>query len=181
MHLKDEQLNEYLDNEIEDRRQAELHLASCEGCAARLASLQELFNELETLPEISLSQDLRAAVSRKLQGRVALPRSLRLAAIMQAVVAIVALILAGPFGMQWISPYVSNLPALSLSEAYMQLQTEWLMWLDMLSQYTLPEFPEIPMAEISSLLLTLTVIGVSILWLVGNGLLLRDQSKYRMK
>ena len=39
MHLTDEQLNEYLDNEIVDRAQTELHLFACDDCAARLTAL----------------------------------------------------------------------------------------------------------------------------------------------
>ncbi len=53
MHLTDEQLNEYLDNESTDERaQIESHLSSCDECAARLSTLQNLFAELESLPEL---------------------------------------------------------------------------------------------------------------------------------
>jgi len=58
MHLTDEQLNEYLDNEIVDRADIESHLASCGECAARLTALQTLFAELDSLPELELTRDL---------------------------------------------------------------------------------------------------------------------------
>ena len=43
MHLTEEELNEYLDNEIQDRARVELHLSACQECAARLSTLQALF------------------------------------------------------------------------------------------------------------------------------------------
>ena len=68
MHLTEEELNEYLDNEIQDRARAELHLSSCDECAARLATLQALFTEIESLPELALTRDLAAPVMRTVVG-----------------------------------------------------------------------------------------------------------------
>jgi anti-sigma factor RsiW len=61
MHLTDEQLNEYLDNETTERAQIETHLASCADCAARLIALQVLFAEIESLPEVELAPTLAHA------------------------------------------------------------------------------------------------------------------------
>ena len=65
-HISDVQLNEYLDNEIPDRAQIELHLKSCEDCTARLTALLRLFDEVESLPELALSRDLAAHFTRAL-------------------------------------------------------------------------------------------------------------------
>ena len=73
MHLTDEQLNEYLDNEIVDRAQVELHLFACDDCAARLTALRALFDEIESLPELALSRDIAAPVTRRIDGRAAVP------------------------------------------------------------------------------------------------------------
>ena len=62
MHLTDEQLNEYLDNETNERVQIETHLSSCGECAARLSTLQALFTELDSLPEVALTKSLLPAV-----------------------------------------------------------------------------------------------------------------------
>ena len=35
--------------------------------------------------------------------------------------------------------------------------------------------PQLPVIEISNLMITLTLAGISMLWLIGNGLLLRNQ------
>ena len=177
MHLTDEQLNEYLDNEGKDRPQVESHLSSCADCAARLAALQALFDEIESLPEIALSRNLAAPVVRRVSGRAFLPRSLRLTVALQFAAAVVALVFAAPFVMQFLSPYLSDLQAPSLVGLFLQVQTQWTAWLDMLSQLQLPSIPEIPGFELSGLFGMLTVVGVSVLWLLGNGLLLRNQIK----
>lgn len=177
MHLTDEQLNEYLDHEINNPAQVEIHLASCADCAARLAARQALFDEIESLPEITLSHNLAAPVTRRLSGRASLPRSLRLVVILQFTAAIVVLVFSAPFVVQFLSSSVASLQAPSLASVLLQVQAQWTAWLDMLSQLRLPNIPEIPVFELSSLFLMLAVIGASVLWLIGNGLLLRDQIK----
>jgi hypothetical protein len=177
MHLTDEQLNEYLDGEIQDRAQIELHLSACANCAAHLTALQALFDEIESLPELSLSRDLAAPITRRLSRDAALPRSLRLTVILQATTAIIAIIFAAPFFLQWFPPYFESLQAPSLVDLFLQMQSYWTSWLDILSQIQPPAMPEIPAMDISSLFITLTVIGVSLLWLIGNGLLLKNQVK----
>jgi hypothetical protein len=177
MHLTDEQLNEYLDHETDDRASIELHLSSCVDCAARLSALQDLFAELGSLPEVELPRPLAARFvsSRSLPAR--LPRSLTLTVTLQAALAVVAVIVAAPFVMQFIAPYVSSLPAPSLADVFIQLQTQWTFWLDTVSQIHMPSIPEIPVVRLSNLFSIFTVIGVSLLWLIGNGLLLRNQIK----
>jgi anti-sigma factor RsiW len=177
MHLTDEQLNEYLDGEIKDRANVEVHLSACGDCAARLTALQALFVEIMSLPELALSHNLAAPITRRLSRGVALPRSLRLTVILQATAAIIAIILAAPFVLQWFSPYLASLPAPSFLDLFLQMQSQWASWLDMLSQFQPPAMPEIPVMDVSSLFMILTIIGVSLLWLIGNGLLLRNQVK----
>lgn len=183
-HLSDELLNEYLDNELSDRIQAEAHLAVCEDCAARLAALQALFNEIESLPEVPLSRSLRdaslweaAPFTRDESLDAPLPRSLRLTVTLQATLAVAAIIFIAPFVMDFLAPYLSVIKPPSFADMFLQLQTRWTMRLDWLSQFKMPTIPEIPVMELSSLVITLTLAGASMLWLVGNGLLLRKQSK----
>jgi len=177
MHLTDDQLNEYLDNEINDRAQVEAHVSSCVDCAARLTALQALFDEIESLPELALSKSIAAPVTRTLSGRVSLPRSLRLTVTLQVVAAIVALLFAAPLVQQFISPYLLKIQSLSFADMFLKVQSQWGIWLNMLSQLQVPTVPEIPVVELSSLFVALTVVGVSLLWLIGNGLLLRNQMK----
>ena len=175
MHLTDDQLNEYLDHETNDRALIELHLDSCADCAARLHALQELFSEIESLPDVAISPAFASRFTPRLNQSPQWPRALRLAVILQAVLAIVAIIVAAPFVLQFVSPYVSHIPAPSLVDVFMQLQRQWNAWLALLSTFQIPAIPELPVIQGSSLFMVLTVIGVSLVWLIGNGLLLRNQ------
>ena len=180
MHLTDEQLNEYLDNEILDRTQAELHLSSCDECTARLTTLQALFNEIGSLPEMALTLDLAAPITRRVSRRgtaTAVPRSLSLTVTLQAALTVITIIFATPIVMQFFSPYLSRIQTPSFADMFLQLQTQWISWLDRLAQFQFPTMPEIPVIELSSWFVMLMVAGISVLWLVGNRLLLRDQNK----
>jgi anti-sigma factor RsiW len=177
MHLTDEQLNEYLDDEIEDRAHVEKHVASCKDCATRLTALQALFDELESLPDLALSTDLAVAITRRLSREDSLPRSLRLILILQAVAAVVAILVAAPFLVQWISPYLSLVQVPSLADIFLDFQWGWRMWLDTFSLLQPPALPDFPAIELSSLFMIVIVISVSLLWLVGNRFLLRKQTK----
>ena len=174
-HLTDELLNEHLDNELTDRAQVEEHLSICEDCAARLAALQALFTELNSLPEENLSHNIAARFVPSPSLPAALPRSLRLAVTLQAALAVIAIIIAAPFMMEFASPYLGTVQMPSFTEIIFQAQLQWTTWLDILSTLQIPTLPEIPVIEMSGLYIALTLAGVSMLWLVGNGLLLRNQ------
>jgi anti-sigma factor RsiW len=177
IHLSDELLNEYLDDALTDRAPVDEHLAQCADCAARLATLQALFTRLSSLPEASLSRDLAAPVMLRVRGSGFLPRWLTLTVALQAALALVVLIVAAPFVIEFAS---SSMPALqppSLTQTIVEVQSQWMTWLDALSQFEMPTLPVIPAADISSLSFLLALAAVSMLWLVGNGLLLKNQIK----
>src|SRR5258706_1975955 len=110
-HLNDELLNEYLDNASSHRASVEDHLAQCVDCAARLARLQALFAEMESLPEVTLSRDLAAAVMRRVGSIGLLPRWLTLTVALQAALALIAILVAAPLVIQFAS---SSMPALQI-------------------------------------------------------------------
>ncbi len=173
MHLTDEQLNEYLDNEIVDRADIESHLASCGECAARLTALQTLFAELDSLPELELTRDLASRITLHESSPLQLPRWLTLTATLQAALALITLILAAPFVM-------NLLPAIetpSFTEIFLRMQSQWLALFNTFTNYQLPNLPTLPSLQIPTLTLSLALAGASLLWLVGNGLLLRKQIK----
>jgi anti-sigma factor RsiW len=172
MHLTDEQLNEYLDNETTERAQIETHLASCDECAARLTALKTLFTEIESLPELELTHPLAARFTPTPSLPVAqLPTWLTLTATLQAVLALITVIVAAPF----ISKFLPVVQMPSPTDIFLQLQSQWIAWLDALSVFQLPTLPQIPVIELPTLVVVLTLASVSMLWLVGNGLLLRNQ------
>jgi len=166
-HLTDELLNEYLDNEIADRAMIESHLAACPDCAARLSSLESLFAELESLPEVTLTRPLASPFIKT----YSLPRWLTWTAALQSAIALTAVIIAVPFA-------INLLPVIEPSSLLVfisGIQSQWTAALDVLSQVRIPVVPEIHPAEFSSLMIALA--GVSILWLLGNGVLLKNQLK----
>lgn len=179
MHLTDEQLNEYLDNETNQREQIELHLNSCNECSTRFSDLQNLFLELDSLPDLQLTRDLSTRFITSGQLVAGLPRWLTLTIFAQVTLALIALIVSIPF----ITTLLPQIDSTSLMTPFFELQSELNTWLDSLSTLalslvegfqlpTIPSFP-IPVLEMSSLLLALA--GIFILWIFGNGLLLRNQ------
>jgi hypothetical protein len=173
MHLTEEQLNEYLDEATTERVQIEAHLSSCSECAMRLSTLQNLFIELDSLPELELTRNLAAPFTLRPNLPAQLPKFLTLTAFLQAAVALAALIVPVPF----VSALLPQIELLSFAKLFFQIQSQWTVWLDQLSTLALPTFQPInlPTLEMSSLLFTLA--GVSVLWILGNGLLLRNQMK----
>jgi hypothetical protein len=171
MHLTDQELNKYLDHESTDRVAIEAHLASCGECAARLSDLQALFAELDSLPEVTLSTNFAARFTPRPSLVPQLPRWLTLTATLQAAAALVGLIIAIPF----ISIMLPKVAAPSFTTLIFELQTIWASWLDTLSSLHFPTFrpANLPPLEISTLLIALA--GVSVLWIFGNGLLLRNR------
>ena len=173
MHLTDDQLNEYLDNESSERAAIETHLAACPECAARLSALETLFAELESLPELDLTHSLAARFTSQPNLIQQPPAWLTLTATLQAAVAIIVLSVAAPF----VSTLLPALETPSFTAILLQLPSQWTMFLDTFTNYQLPTLPPLPPLEISSLTLSLTLATASLLWLVGNGLLLRRQIK----
>ena len=172
MHLTEDQLNEYLDHESTDRAVIESHLDSCDECAARLSTLQNLFAELDSLPEQELTRDLAAPFMRTSSLPAQLPKFLTLTVILQSAFALTAIILAAPFVIQMLPVFELS----TFSNVLVQLQIQWTASLDILSQFQMPTLPAIPF-ELSSLYLMSALVVASMLWLVGNGLLLRNQIK----
>ena len=170
MHLTDEQLNEYLDNASIERAFIETHLDSCDECAARLSTLQALFAEVDSLPEVALSRDLAARFRPRPSLAPQLPRWLTLTASLQAAAASVALIIAIPF----FSVMLPQVEMPSFTTWFFEIQSLWTSWLDTLSTFQMPTFQpsSIPTLEMSTLFIALAV--VSIFWIFGNGLLLRN-------
>lgn len=181
MHLTDEQLNEYLDNASTERAFIETHLDSCDECTARLSTLQALFADLDSLPEVTLSRDLAARFRPRPNLAVPqLPTWLTLTATLQAAAALVTLIVAIPF----FSIMLPQVEMPSFTTWLFEIQSLWTSWLDTIStlalspvegfqlpNYQFTNLPTYPV-ELSTLFIALAI--VSIFWIFGNGLLLRN-------
>jgi len=168
-HLMEDQLNEYLDGELEagSLESAEAHLAACAMCRDRLEELNSMTKALAGLPEESPSIDLAASVMRKLpEAKMRLGWKLALAA--QAGV-ILGLLLLIPTAIlpRWDIPNFEALPAIILPILE-------------LPRITLPSvsLPALDLEPTSSQLIFLAASAL-LLWGVGNALLLRRRNGAR--
>ncbi len=197
IHLDEASLNEYLDSALEPARRADVdsHLAACPTCADRLAQLRGLFTSLDALPRegARLERDLVSPVLALIQKRAPHPRRappalkpiIRLVFGLQALFAILALAIAIPFAAPVISPATlistPQLPTFNLQPLISNPSTMLRTGLQPLIsnlQSLFPEklsilsLPDLPMFEI-----TLCLAAVTLLWLIGNGILLRPASR----
>lgn len=174
-HLSEETINEYLDQALAPRLQAETeaHLADCRDCAARLAELRSLFASIDTLADLPLEMDFAPAIIAHLKRNTALPRQIRWLTIVQTLGTLLAAFLAWPLA-------ETRLPSLvlpSINETLTGLATSWLATI---AGWRLPSVTfELPSLQPSLPTTTLAIASISVflLWLAVNGLLLIPRSR----
>ena len=181
IHLDETRLNEYVDGVLDDAAQAEVaaHVASCATCAARLAELRVLFEDLAALPDEPLAVDLAPAVLARLPHRAPAPAwAPRLALVAQAAAAVVAFALLQP----WLAvtlpvSAVARLEgeaAAALSTMLASVAALWQAPLNtiesLLRAATTITLPALPGPVLGW---TLALAGLAMAWLIGNGILLR--------
>lgn len=191
-HLNDPTLNAYLDSDLDPpaRREADSHLATCPACATRLNALSLLFAELESLPDLSLQRDLSRSVMAALQpkrppiSQPTLSPAARLAFAVQALVALGAVAIALPLALQLTATLdlTANvnfqLPFetpnfQSLTSNLQSLTSDFQLLISNLQSPI--SYLQLPAFEITTLILS--VVALTALWFVGNGLLLRLNSQ----
>jgi len=179
MHLTDEQLNEYLDNETMERVLIEAHLSSCGECVARLTALQALFDEIESLPELELTHSLAARFTLTSKLLPQLPRWLTLTTILQAVFAVITIIFFAPYVASSIEPYSQLFALPTLTDVWLDLQLGFTAWIQSLGSVSLPELPAnvftLP-PEITPGILALSLTGMFVIWVLGNWWLLHRKT-----
>jgi len=177
-HLTDETLNEYLDNELTNRDEVDLHLSQCTDCAARLTALRALFDEIESLPELTLSRSLAAPFTRRDAGFI-LPNWLKLTATLQVVVALVVIGIVAPLVTQWLASYSQTYSIPPLNNLWVGLQMSFTTWMRSLQFVSLPDFSlhvfTLP-TELTSETLLIVMIGMFLVWALGNWWLLHEKN-----
>ncbi len=197
-HLTDETLNEYLDEALPPaaRAAAAAHLADCAACVARLASLQGVVARFEMLHVPALSRDLSAGVLRAIAQpnapapRPALRPALNWVFAAQVVAALLLLAVAWPVVSSLASAWLNTGTGfgLGLREALAEVQAWFAFiadparaveqgwaglrgwWLELGATVDL-SWPAAALGPVEAGLLAAAALG---LWLVGNGLLLRQ-------
>lgn len=154
-------IQEYLDQTLPPRLESQIahHLAECEACRLQLSQLQQVFDALQGVQELSLTVDLSSRVLASLEGGRILAQ-LRPALIAQTVIALLLLL--------WLRPAAEQTVAIGewLRPGWAILTEQWATFSQQLNQLPLL----LPGVQ------WLTVGGLALLaWAVGNGLLLPTQ------
>lgn len=180
-HHDEWSLQEYLDGVLadEDRERLDLHLAQCDDCAAKYASLKYLYAEMERLPDEPLAHDISARVIRSIALKEDRKPYLYLLIMAQLAAAIIVFAAIWPrISLELVNRYslvqlleplrkfeqLSAQGTLFVREFLNWIYTQWIATLSM---------PAIDW-PITGLPLALAVSGMTLLWLLGNGLLLRE-------
>ncbi len=189
-HLNEETFNAYLDVTLDpaSRAEADAHLATCPECGARLASLRVMFTSLERLPDAGLARDLSVgvvkAIKAKQAARPALTPAIRIMFVAQALLALVVAAIALPLGMRFLESLSDfELPVATINSLISNFQFSFtLPTLETFIPTNLFTVPaQLPVAEFSTLAMTIGLLGVTALWFVGNGLLLRPMNRATRK
>lgn len=190
LHPQEFEFHAFLDGELgrERSRAIENHLAACSPCQEQLAALRGLFEILNDLEEQPLVHDLAPNVLNTLASRQeavkvgpGLGRAWRWTAMIQLLSAAILLGLSLPILNQALQSFMrlSRKPWLPLFTGTLRLlwQTSWLQTAHVnqlaarssrflqLNTWS----PDLPLATLAILLA-----GAALLWIIGNGLLLRN-------
>ncbi len=181
-HLDETALHEYLDRALDPAAHAgvEAHLAGCSTCTARLAELQALFTALEALPDVPLQRDLSLAVVEAIRpARVASP-ALQWAVVAQLAAAVALLVfawpkIAGQFA-GFVTGQIGAQVVAGIVNTFRLLSAQWPAMLVPAMDLSVPSLGVTryaPALHLSPLSWWLLIAAALVLWLVGNGLLLR--------
>ena len=171
-HLTDNQLNEILDR-LADTATLR-HVDTCSDCRARLDDLRLMFAMLESLPEVTPPRDLTASILTRLPQRQISPTWKWLfAAQATAALAIVAS-QASSFALP---PEIATYQPPTLDSLLASV-------IGLISslKFELPTLNyQVSAVDLQSTTILLFVVSAVVLWLVGNGLLLRGTTSRSRK
>ena len=184
-HLDEGQLHEYLDGCLAPNEIVVLkaHLESCPECAMRLGEMQALFSSLESLPDIPLERDISLAVVSALQPKPKLSRRLKWGAIIQAVLALIVLLLALPSLLKTWKPIIHDMQLafnIRFSEVWINWVADWSAQLAKL-QLTWMQLPSVwqsySILETTEIIIWPIFLTAMLLFIIGNGLILRKVTR----
>ncbi len=189
-HLADDGLFEYLDQELspESRQKIETTLAECAECQERLLEIRRLFGEIESLEAIDLERDLVSAVMVRVPGETGFRTLPNLSASLslQSLVAVLILAASLPALLQQAS--ITELAEMVQDNNRLLLETlqgglaavmEIVTQLRVGLEAVLSETVALQTGPIELVLILPLLISTGLLWLVGNGILLRNLSSRR--
>ena len=138
-----------------------------------------MFDEIESLPELALTHSLatRFTLTSKLFPQF--PRWLTLTVILQAAFAVITIIFSAPYVTSSIEPYFQLFALPTLTDVWLDIQLNFTAWVQSLGSVSLPEIPAIIFAlpsEITPSILALSVMGMFVIWVLGNWWLLHRKT-----
>lgn len=178
---REETIYLFLDDALNPMERAAFlnHLQTCATCQSLLTKLADLFTELMALPEITAPPELVPQVMARLPARPTSARRVtlgQLALIGQVVMGVVLLLIFAPVIAASLENPLLWQPWFSLSGMFISLLT-WLRELltNLVAQAQTQWPPRTPwlVVNLSPLWLGEIVAGLGLIWLIGNGLLLR--------
>ncbi len=181
-HLSDELLNEYLDDAVQPelRSAIDSHIGACASCRQRLGELQAVFVALKELPDFELERDLAPEITATVQPMGAPWWAGQMLVLFQVIVTLSLLVSLWSFFARSIKsvPVTSWMLPFNVTVASLEswITAQWAAWTvsgSVSMNRTLELFGSLSFPELPAITLWLTIIVMSSLWLIGNGLLLR--------
>jgi hypothetical protein len=180
-HLSEERINEYLDQTLTLGllTATQAHLAGCLTCSARVAELGLVFTKIASLSDQALEVDLSPAILLSLKQPERLPRSVWMLAILQGTVVFLFVYFGWPLAQAaWSTAFFSQIP--TSAQLLARFAGTFQIWFNLTGSLRLPEFsPLVLNLDISTTSLTLSALGLLLLWLAGNGLFFFPHSRRR--
>jgi anti-sigma factor RsiW len=183
-HPSDAWIHQFLDGEIDVIKESEAvaHLRQCSECAGRLSRAESLFTSIESISEIKLDRTLAPAVVKRVRSETGRSRVIWRLAAAQAGIAVIALALIASNGLQTLGTYTDLLA----ETVAMPLDAAWTTWLVDLQaesltfsgalQSNLEQLASLPSAVAGELPWLMLVIAGAVLWLLANGLWIRQDA-----
>jgi anti-sigma factor RsiW len=181
VHLDDDTLNEYMDNNLDPSswKAVDTHLKECANCRRRAADIRLVFQALNSVQDIAISSDISANVMSQIQdeqpaGRI--PLWLVALILFQVLIILIMAIVLWPSAGDWLIQAGQSLPetlnGLPVQNILNQPDDLFRTLISTLVEMSGSiESPLFLSAGQWALVITLALI----IWLVGNSMLLRGE------
>ncbi|MBI9042850.1 MAG: hypothetical protein JEZ06_00100 [Anaerolineaceae bacterium] len=189
-HPSEDIIYTYLDGFLDESNRIifESHLKNCMVCQSKVEELQSLFNTLDSFPEFSLQRDLSIEVLSTIQSKNSMNKSLKWGSIIQVFITLFVMTAVAPklAAISWLTQIklsVSQVKHLLIGQL-----TEW--FFEIINQaisiqgfflQSWSQMTETRSININSGLVIPLILSASLLWLLGNSLILRQITSHRLK
>ena len=178
-HIQEIQYHEYLDNALDQAAQLvfDQHVAECQACRQELAELRQLFTAIGSVPELYLRVDLSSSILDAIDKQAGLSRNWKLATAIQFGLASILIIISWPLLSTYYSLYEFPMINTDYGTALTGLSIQFNGYIIALSDSFNTVFESISSSQILlgdiGVFVWPMAIAATLLWLIGNGVLLR--------